>query len=237
MVHLEHELAGLKNALLTMASHAESAVKQALEALANRDYDLALRVRAGDTVIDRFEIELDEMAIQLLSKAPLASDLRLIAVTMKISQNLERVGDEATKIAKRARDLSQEPPLKLVVAIPQMAELALQMLKNSLDAFVNKDPAAARALIPQDKKVDALNKDIHRELAHHMIEDPDTIARCLNLMVVTKSLERIADHAKNVAEEVVFLCEAEDIRHSGKANAAFLADRENGAETPSSRRV
>lgn len=222
MVILEQELAGLKNALLSMASHAESAVKQALEALATRDYELALRVRAGDTVIDRFEIELDEMAIQLLAKAPLASDLRLIAVTMKISQNLERVGDEATKIAKRARDLSQEPPMKLVVPIQEMAELALQMLKSSLDAFVNQDPAAARALIPQDKQVDGLNKTIHRQLANHMIEQPDTITRCLNLMVVAKSLERIADHAKNVAEEVVYLCEAEDIRHSGKPQTASL---------------
>jgi phosphate transport system protein len=101
-----------------------------------------------------------------------------------------------------------------------MAELALQMLKTSLDAFVNQDPAAARALIPQDKQVEALNKEVHRQLANKMIEDPSTISRCLNYMVVAKSLERIADHAKNVAEEVVYLCEAEDIRHSAKAKAA-----------------
>src|SRR6266436_7341702 len=163
MVHLEQELAGLKNALLTMASHAESAVKQALEALVTRDYQLALRVKDGDTVIDRFEVEVDEMAIQLLAKAPLASDLRLIAVTMKISQNLERVGDEATKIANRARDLSQEPPLKQSVDIPAMARLAVRMLKKSLDSFVDHDPAAARALIPGDKEVDSLNKQIHRD--------------------------------------------------------------------------
>src|SRR5579859_3205389 len=121
MLHFEQELADLKNTLLTMASHAETAIKRALEALANRDSDLAQRVRDDDTVIDRFEIEVDETAIRLLAKAPLASDLRLIAATMKISQNLERVGDEASKIANRARDLAQEPPLKLVVAIPQLA--------------------------------------------------------------------------------------------------------------------
>ena len=217
MVHFEHELVELKELLLNMASHAEAAVRQAVEALMSRDYDLALRVRVDDTVIDRFEVEVDEMAIRLLSKAPLASDLRLIAVTMKISQNLERVGDEATKIANRARDLSQEPPLKLAVAIPKLADMALPMLKSSLDAFVNQDPAAARALIPQDKQVDALNKEIHQQLAEQMIEDPETITRCLHLMVAAKSLERIADHAKNVAEEVVYLCEAEDIRHSGSA--------------------
>lgn len=215
MVHFEQELAALKNLLLTMASHAEAAVRQAVDALMRRDYDLAVRVREDDTVIDRFEVEVDEMAIGLLAKAPLASDLRLIAVTMKISQNLERVGDEATKIANRARDLSQEPPLKLVMPIPQLAELALPMLKNALDAFVNRDPAAARALIPQDKKVDALNKDIHHQLVEQMLRDPETVVRCLHLMVAAKSLERIADHAKNVAEEVVYLCEAEDIRHAG----------------------
>jgi phosphate transport system protein len=225
MLHLEQELSALKNTLLTMASHAESAVKQAVDAVVNRDYDLAMQVRAGDSVIDQFEVDVDEMAIRLLAKAPLAGDLRLIAVTMKISQNLERVGDEASKIAKRARDLSQETPLKLVVAIPQMADLALKMLRTALDAFVNQDPGAARALIPQDKQVDALNKEVHRQLANQMIENPETIARCLNLMVVAKSLERIADHAKNVAEEVVYLYEAEDIRHSGKTKAVLLSDQ------------
>jgi len=219
MLHFEQELEVLKNTLLTMASHAESSVKQAIRALETRDYELALRVRSDDAVIDRFEVELDEMALRLLAKAPLASDLRLIAVTMKISQNLERVGDEAAKIANRARDLSQEPPLKLKVNIPRLADLALALLKNALDVFVAKDPVAARNLIPQDKPIDALNKEIHRQLADQMIENPETITRCLNLMVVAKSLERIADHAKNVAEEVVFLCEAEDIRHSGKASA------------------
>lgn len=216
MVHFEQELSAFKNTLLTMASHAESAVRRAVEALVQRDSDLAQRVRADDAVIDRFEVEVDEMAIGLLAKAPLASDLRLIAVTMKISQNLERVGDEACKIAGRARDLAQEPPLKLMVPIPQLADQALHMLKASLDSFVNQDPAAARALIPQDKGVDALNKEIHHQLADHMISSPETITRCLALMVAAKSLERIADHAKNVAEEVVYLCEAEDIRHAGK---------------------
>lgn len=225
MLHFDQELSLLKNTLLTMASHAESSVKQAIRALETRDYDLALRVRGDDSVIDRFEVELDEMAIRLLAKAPLASDLRLIAVTMKISQNLERVGDEAAKIANRARDLSQEPPLRLDVEIPRLADLALVLLKNALDCFVARDPVAARALIPQDRQVDALNKEIHRQLANHMIANPESITRCLNLMVVAKSLERIADHAKNVAEEVVFLCEAEDIRHTAKA-AASLPDEQ-----------
>jgi len=215
--HFENELDGLKQKLLAMASHAETAVNQAIQALVERNYELALQVRQNDKVLDRFEIEIDDLAIHLLAKAPLASDLRLITVAMKISQNLERVGDEAGKIANRARDLSQEAPLKQVVDLPRMASLAVQMLKRALDSFVNQDAAAARALIPQDKEVDLLNKQIHRELAHQMIEDHETIARCLHLMVVSKSLERIADHATNVAEEVVYLCEAQDIRHTGKA--------------------
>jgi phosphate transport system protein len=220
MIHFEQELADLKNTLLTMASHAESAVKQALQALLQRDVLLADRVREDDSVIDRFEVEVDEIAIQLLAKAPLASDLRFIAVTMKISQNLERVGDEATKIAKRAKELSQDPPLKQVTDVPPLAELAMQLLNRALDAFVQRDAAAARALIPEDKKVDALNREIHQRLAAQMSQDPGTVTRCLHLMVVVKSLERIADHAKNVAEEVVYLCEAEDIRHAPKINPA-----------------
>jgi phosphate transport system protein len=222
MVHFDYELRELKNRLLTMASHTELAVKRAISALENRDYELALQVRSDDVVIDDFEVEVDEMAIRLLAKAPLARDLRFIAVTMKISQNLERVGDEAAKIAKRARDLSEEPPLKLRVDIPALADLVLGMLKNALDAFVDRNPGAARALIPHDQQVDALNKEIHRQLANEMINKPDTITRCLNFMVVAKSLERIADHAKNMAEEVVFLCDAEDIRHSRKLHADLL---------------
>jgi phosphate transport system protein len=220
MPHLEEELIALREKLLAMASHAESAVKSATRALTTRDYDLALSVREHDDVIDRFEIEVDDMAIQLLAKAPLASDLRFIAVSMKISQNLERVGDEAAKIANRARDLCQEPPLKRAVDIPRLADLSLQMLKAALDAFVNRQPTAARAVIPADAEVDLLNKLIHRELADRMIEEPETISRCLSLMVVSKTLERIADHAKNVAEEVVYMCEAQDIRHTHKGLAA-----------------
>jgi phosphate transport system protein len=179
-----------------------------------------LRVKDNDVVLDRFEIEIDELAIHLLAKAPLASDLRLVTVAMKISQNLERVGDEAAKIAKRARDLCQEPPIKVDVDLPRMAALALDMLKAALDAFVKRDPVTARAVIPRDKEVDALNKTITRELARHMTAHTDAIARCLHLMTVSKCLERIADHATNVAEEVVYLCEAQDIRHTGKGQTA-----------------
>ena len=221
--HFDTELGALKEKLLTMASHAETAVNEALRALMERDYDLALRVKEDDSILDRFEVEIDEMAIQLLAKAPLASDLRFVTVAMKISQNLERVGDEASKIAKRARDLSQEPPVKLQLDLPRMSHLALDMLKTALDSFVNRDPAVARSVIPRDKEVDALNRQINKELAQHMIENRDTILRCLSLIIVSKSLERIADHAKNVAEEVVFLYEAQDIRHTNGGKSGAVA--------------
>ena len=217
--HFELGLDELRQKLLTMASHAETAVNQSVQALMQRDHDLAIKVRADDNIIDQFEVEIDEMAIQLLTKAPLATNLRLVTVAMKISQNVERIGDEATKIAKRARDLTQEPPVKIHLDLPRMAAMALAMVKDSLDAFVHRDPAAARAIIPRDKEVDALNKELHQVLAQHMMANPDTIARCLHWIVATKSLERIADHAKNIAEEVVFLYEAQDIRHTGKPAA------------------
>jgi phosphate transport system protein len=211
--HFEIGLENLRQKLLLMASRAEMAVNESVNALMQRDYDLASRVKMDDDIIDRLELEIDELAIQLLTKAPLATNLRLVTVAMKVSQNLERIGDEATKIAKRAGDLSQEPPIKLQLDLPRMAGLALAMLKDALDAFVNRDPAAARLLIPRDKEVDALNRQVHQTLAQHMMENPSTIDRCLHWIVAAKSLERIADHAKNVAEEVVYLWEAQDIRH------------------------
>ncbi len=214
--YFEAGIENLRQKLLLMASRAETAVNESVQALMQRNHDLALRVKADDDVIDRFEVEIDELAIQLLTKAPLASNLRLVTVAMKISQNLERIGDEATKIAKRARDLSQEPPVKVTLDLPRMATLALAMVKDALDSFVQRDSVAARSLIPRDKEVDALNKQIQEQLTQHMMDNPDAIARCLHWIVAAKSLERIADHAKNIAEEVVYLCEAQDIRHSPK---------------------
>lgn len=213
--HFEMDLDELRQKLLTMASRSEASVNDAVTALIQRNSELAMKVRADDDVIDKFEVEIDEMAIQLLTKAPLATNLRLVTVAMKISQNLERIGDEATKIAKRARDLSQEPPVKINLDLPKLAGMSLQMVKDALDSFVQRDPAAARALIPRDKQVDALNREMHAALTQHMMENPATIGRCLHWIVAAKSLERIADHAKNIAEDVVYLCEAQDIRHPG----------------------
>lgn len=218
--HFEMGLEELRQKLLIMASRAETSVNDSVQALMQRNFDLAAKVRADDDIIDQLEIDIDELAIQLLTKAPLASNLRLVTVAMKVSQNLERIGDEATKIAKRARDLSQEPPVKIVLDLPRLAGMALAMVKDSLDAFVHRDSVAARAIIPRDREVDALNRELHAALAQHMMEHPDTIARCLHWIVAAKSLERIADHAKNIAEEVVYLCDAQDIRHNLKKTGA-----------------
>jgi len=219
--HFEMGLESLRQKLLTMAGYAETNVNQALQSLLQRDYQLAVAVKENDRVIDQLEVEIDDLVVQLLTKAPLASNLRLVTVAMKIAQNLERIGDEASKIAKRSVELAQEPPLKINVDLSRLASLALDMLKAALDAFVNRDSAAARAVIPRDREVDALNQEIHRLLVQHMVENPQAIARCLSFMVVSKSLERIADHATNVAEDVVYLCEALDIRHTGAKGPAI----------------
>jgi phosphate transport system protein len=218
-VHFDQELDGLKQKLLNMAGHAEAAVTRAIQALVQRDEALSTRVEDADTIIDQLEIEVDDLSVKLLAKAPLASQLRFITVAMKISRDLERVGDEATTIARRARELNEEPQLKPYVDIPRMSDLALQMLREALECFVNRNPAKAREIIPRDKQVDALNKQLYRELASFMIENPATVTRALHLMTIAKCLERIADHATNIAEEVVFLFEGRDIRHSGPAAA------------------
>jgi phosphate transport system protein len=216
MTHHDQDLAELKDLLLLMAGHARNAVTRAIRALVERDEALARQVIEDDNIVDQLEIKVDDVAVNLLAKAPLASDLRLITIAMKASHDLERVCDEATTIARRAIELNAEPQLKPYVDIPKMAQIALEMLDTALNAFVNRNSKEARDVIKRDKEVDALNKQLHRELASYMIEKPSTITRALNLMVVSKAIERIADHATNVAEEVVYLYEGRDIRHSGK---------------------
>ena len=214
MSHYSEEITRLKESLLAMASHAESSVARAMRALVERDDALARQVEEDDNILDRYEIEIDELAIQILTKAPLATDLRLTTVAIKISQNLERIGDEATTIARRAIDLGTEPQLKPYVDLPRMATLSLEMLRDAISAFINRETDKARAVIPRDRDVDNLNRQLHRELSSYMVERPTTITRCLHLMVISKSLERIADHITNIAEEVVYLYEAKDIRHT-----------------------
>lgn len=212
-LHFQQELDDLKEKLLRMAGLAESAVSRAVKALADRDSALARQVDEEDEVLDRYECEVDELSIKLLAKAPLAAHLRLITVAMKASHDLERVGDEACKIARRAKKLNDEPPLEIPIDIPHLASLALQLLKDAMDGFVNGDSGKALGVIPRDKEVDVLNKQISKLLVNTMVADQRTITRALHLMTIAKSLERIADHATNIAEEVVYLYEGRDVRH------------------------
>ncbi|MCX8155325.1 MAG: phosphate signaling complex protein PhoU [Verrucomicrobiae bacterium] len=225
--HFEQEVDHLKRQLLTMASHAENAVRRAVKALLEQNRQLAVEVVQDDAVLDRFEVEIDELAIQALAKAPLASDLRLVTRAMKISHELERIGDAATTIARRAQALPAGLPLDEFADIPRLQQLVLQMLKEALDAFVQREPERARAVIPQDKEVDQLNKEAHRNLGDYLQQQPSATPWALHLMAITKSLERIGDHAKNIAEDVVYLYEGRDIRHGGDTTAGAATGRQD----------
>ncbi|HYE31943.1 MAG TPA: phosphate signaling complex protein PhoU [Methylomirabilota bacterium] len=227
-IHLDEGLAQLKQMLLTMGSCAEEALMNAMRALKQRDDILADQVEQTDTRMDQLEIDVDDLAITTLAHAPLASDLRLVMVAVKISHDLERVGDEATTIARRARKLNTEPPVQSNIELPRMAELATKMLRDALDAFVRGDAVKARGIVPRDKEVDSLHKGFLKQLERFMEERPDTIGRCLHLITISKSLERIADHATNIAEEVVYLYEGRDIRHSGKATVPANETQDSG---------
>jgi phosphate transport system protein len=214
MPALEQELRSLKQRLLLMGSHAESAVHRAIRAILRRDDDLARRTHEDDTLIDTLEVEIDHTVLDLLARGRAPFELRLLTAVMKIARELERVGDEATTISRRCIELSTEPPLKFQIEVSQLARLSLEMLKDALDAFVSGDAVKARAVVPRDDEVDRLHKELQRQLAARMAEQPGNISRCLQLMVITKSLERIADHATNVAEIVVYLYDGQDIRHA-----------------------
>lgn len=225
---LDNPFAALKGKLLLMAGHAEGAVNGSLKALIRRDDDLARTTKEDDTVIDRLEMDIDEAAIGLLAGEQDERNIRQITTAMKIAHDLERIGDEATTISRQCMELCREPRLTQMETIPPMGALALDLLKESLDAFVERDPGRARAVIPRDKELDAMNRQLQAELTSCMASQAEAIDRCLSLRVIAKSLERIGDHAKNVAEMVVYLCEGQDIRHrfrdrefpEGKAVAA-----------------
>lgn len=215
MLHFEADLTELRERLLTMASHAAAAVRNAIRSVVERDDELARQVEADDTVLDNFEKEVDEISLQLLARAPLARDLRFIVVAAKLSHDLERIGDEATAIARRAQELSREPQLKPYLDVNRMSRQVLEMINDAIGSFVALDGAKARSVVARDREVDELNRQLHRELTSFIAEAPSNISRCLNLMQVAKRLERIGDHATNIAEEVVYLSEARDIRHTG----------------------
>ena len=211
----DSELDAFRSHLIQMGEKSIEQVSSAVRALVDADTELARHVRAGDDELDRLEVLIDDEGVRYMSlRNPIATDLRLVVVGMKAGSDLERVGDEANSIAKRAIRLAAEPSLKEYVDIPRMAEIAQEMLRDALDCFLQHDNDKALAVIRRDEEVDALNKQIYRELAGFMVENPATISRALELMFIAKSLERIADHATNIAEEMVYLAKGEDIRHN-----------------------
>ncbi|MBC8245910.1 MAG: phosphate signaling complex protein PhoU [Verrucomicrobia bacterium] len=210
----QQTLAQFKEKLLIMASHAEGVVTRAVRAHLGRDEPLARQTIETDQVIDQFEIEIDRIALGLLAQAPGEFELRQVTCGMKIARELERVGDEAATIARRAVELMALPTLSTPLDIAAMTSLANAMLKDALDAYVSGNTVLARGVIPRDAQVDDMNRAQQDALTELMEASPENIRRCRHLTVISKCLERIADHAKNVAEDAVLLHEAKDIRHA-----------------------
>jgi len=211
---LEHDLDELKKLLLTMAGEVERQLGLAIRALVERDSTLAEEVIAADALIDQREVEVDHRVVELIVRArPMARDLRLAMTAVKIAPDLERVADHAVDIARQALELNKVPPLKAFITIPRMADEATAMIRDAISAFVQGDSRFARQVIARDDTVDDMHEQIFRELLTYMMEDPKTIHRALALLLASRSLERIADQATNIAEQVVYLVEAEDIRH------------------------
>jgi phosphate transport system protein len=212
--HFHEELARLKSQLLEMSSLAEELVGRAMDALAARDADLAALVVEGDKAIDALEVAVDDACIHLLAlQQPLARDLRLITMAMKISNDLERVGDHAVNIAEAVQHLAGQAPFAEFPEIDEMARLAREMLSDALDDFVRGDAGGARDVLKRDDRVDALHESLFRILLTHMMEDPRRIGPCMSLFLVSRNLERIGDLATNIAEDVVFLVEGRNIKH------------------------
>lgn len=216
--HLQQELNQLKSELLRMAGLVERAISNAIEALVKRDTTLAEKTIREDVQINDLELSIDERCLKLLAlHQPMAADLRFITSAMRINVELERIGDLAVNIAERVVSLNQEPQLKPYIDLPDMAQITKKMLRDVLDAFVNGDAALARSVCERDDRVDALNNQVFRELLTYMLEDPKTITRAVHLIIVSRYLERIADHATNIAEGVIFMAKALVIKHHADA--------------------
>jgi phosphate transport system protein len=213
--YFDEELKALKEKILRMGALVEDQIRNSIKSLVERDSDLARQVIANDHQVNAMDVEVDEDCLRLIAlHQPMAKDLRFITTAMKISTELERMSDLAENIAERAIELNEEPQLKPYIDIPRMAEHAQQMVKEALDAFVNHDAALARKVCADDDFIDSLTHQIFRELLTYMIEDPHTITRAVRITFVAKYLERIADHATNIAELVVYLVEGKIIRHT-----------------------
>jgi phosphate transport system protein len=212
--HYEGQLRSLKEKLLLIGHKAETSIADATRALIERKPSLAQRVIDEDDQLDQLELEIDDICLEILAREqPVASDLRFIATAMKIVGDIERIGDNGVNIARRALEILDEPELKPIIDVPVAAAAAQRILKESLDAFVNGDAELAKRVIEGDRYIDDVCEQMLRELLTYMFEDPTTITRALRLIFVARNLERVGDHAANIAEMVIFLVDGQDIRH------------------------
>jgi phosphate transport system protein len=210
----DEELQGLKEKLLEMAARAEEQIGRAVLSLKERKEELAQEVLEKEDAVNMLDIEIDELCLRLLAlRQPMAADLRFITSAMKISSDLERIGDLAFNIAERALRLLKYPQLKPLIDIPRMAEISQQMVRDAIRSFINNDDALAGNVCKRDDEVDGLNDQIFRELLTFMISDPSTITRAVELILVGRHLERIADHATNIAEDVIYMVKGKTIKH------------------------
>ena len=214
----DEALGSLRNNVLMMAGLAERSLERAMRGLTERDDDICANAIADDEEIDQLEIQIDKDGVDILLRfQPVASDLRRVVSAMKLSSNLERIADQATNIARRARKLNQHPPLLELELILPMNAQAMSMFKDSVDAYVREDVELGRAIVPRDAKLDELNRVASRRLIERMAQDPEQLRGYLNLMFIGRHLERVGDHATNIAEDAVYAAAAEDIRHQGVA--------------------
>jgi len=212
--HFQEELDALKSRLLEMGGLAEERVRTAIDALVRRDPTLVVQVLEGDGPINQFHIEIDGRCVKLLALyQPMAVDLRVILSAVKINTDLERVGDLAINIAEAASRYLAHPPVKELVDIPRMAEIAHGMLRDALDSFVRRDLDLAQRVLDEDDALDQLKTTVFRELLGFMLKDTQTIEPSLDLILISRHLERIGDHATNIAEDVIFMVSAKDVRH------------------------
>ncbi len=213
--HLDQELKELNNSILKMGTFAEEAIYKSIEALKNRDKELAEDVINNDSNIDRLDLEIDEKCIDLIARyQPMAKDLRFITTGMKINSELERIADIAVDIAQRTLEIIDKPLLKPLIDIPKLTSLAQSMVRMSIDAFVKEDIALARKVLLSDSQADSLRNDIQKELVEdYMAKDGKTVPRAVQLLLITRFLERICDHATNIAEDVIYMVQAEVVRH------------------------
>ena len=214
--HFSEQLSGIRELVLRMGGLAEQMSHRAIQALVQRDAALLEEVLTMETQVNQLQIEIDEACLELIAlRQPTAVDLRFIAAAMKIIVDMERIGDQAVNISEQTESLLAVPPLKPLIDIPRMAEIAQEMLKASLDAFVNGDDELALATILRDDLVDQLKDQVFRELLTFMMADPTTIPRAMDLILVSRHIERIADHATNICEDVIFMVKGKDVRHQG----------------------